>query len=98
MPPLPHAMNISMEDITMGRLFWRDVALAMGSFLAITYLFCVGYDLAFDQRMYEVWRKLLPGFTWISWGSFFLGLVESFAYGIYFGLVFAPLYNFFHGK
>jgi len=82
----------------MGRLYWRDVGLAMGSFLAITYVFCVGYDLVFDQRMYEAWFKLLPGFTWLTWESFFLGLVESFLYGIYFGLVFAPLYNFFHGR
>jgi hypothetical protein len=87
-----------MEDITMGKLYWRDVGLAMGSFLAITYVFCVAYDLAFDQRMYEAWLKFLPGFTWISWPSFFLGLFESFLYGIYFGLVFVPLYNFFHGK
>jgi len=79
----------------MGRLYWRDVGLAMGCFLSVTYVFCVGYDLMFDQRMYEVWLKLLPGFTWISWPSFLLGLVESFLYGIYFGLVFAPLYNFF---
>ena len=77
----------------MGRLYWRDVGLAMGCFLAITYVFCVGYDLAFDQRMYEVWLKLLPGFTWLTWQSFLVGLVESFLYGIYFGLVFVPLYT-----
>ena len=82
----------------MGKLYWRDVGLAMGSFLAITYVFCVAYDLAFDQRMYEVWLKLLPGFNWLTWQSFLLGLVESFLYGIYFGLVFVPLYNLFHGK
>lgn len=79
----------------MARLYWRDVGLAMGSFLAITYVFCVAYDLVFEQRMYEVWLKLLPGFTWISWPSFLLGLAESFLYGVYFGLVFTPLYNFF---
>ncbi|MBI3938913.1 MAG: hypothetical protein HY323_18225 [Betaproteobacteria bacterium] len=28
----------------MGRLYWRDVGLAMGSFLAITCILCVGYD------------------------------------------------------
>ena len=82
----------------MARLYWRNVGLAMGSFLAITYLICVSYDLVFDQRMYETWLKLLPGFTWLTWQSFFLGLIESFLYGIYFGLVFTPLYNFFHGK
>ena len=82
----------------MDRLYWRDVGLAMGSFLAITYVFCVSYDLAFDQQMYEAWLKLLPGFTWITWQSFLLGLLEAFLYGLYFGLVFVPLYNLFHGK
>ena len=82
----------------MGKLYWRDVGLAMGSFLAITYAFCVSYDLAFDQHMYEVWLKLLPGFKWITWQSFVLGLVESFLYGIYIGMVYAPLYNFFHHR
>lgn len=82
----------------MGKLYWRDVGLAMGAFLAITYILCVAYDLLFGQRMYEAWLKLLPGFTWITWQSFLLGLFESFLYGIYFGLVFAPLYNFFHGE
>lgn len=85
------------KDIIVSKLYWRDVGLAMGSFLAITYVLCVGYDLAFDQRMYESWLKLLPGFTWITWPSFVLGLLESFLYGIYFGVVFAPLYNLFHG-
>jgi 2TM family of unknown function (DUF5676) len=94
----PRKERTSQGDIIMGRLYWRDVALAMGSFLALTYVFCVAYDLAFNQHMYEVWLKLLPGFTWISWPSFLLGLGESFLYGIYFGLVFVPLYNFFHGK
>ncbi|MEO8386166.1 MAG: DUF5676 family membrane protein [Betaproteobacteria bacterium] len=82
----------------MAKLYWRDVGLAMGSFLAITYVFCVSYDLMFDQHMYEVWLKLLPGFKWITWPSFVLGLVESFLYGIYIGLVYAPLYNFFHHR
>jgi hypothetical protein len=26
--------------------------------------------------MYQAWQKLLPGFEWISWKSFFLGLIE----------------------
>lgn len=55
----------------------------------------VAYDLAFGQRMYESWRNLLPGFTWLTWPSFFLGLVETFLYGVYTGLVFVPLYNVF---
>ena len=75
----------------MGKLYWRDVALATASFLAITYVFCVAFDLFFGQRMYEAWMKLLPGFVWLTWPGFLLGLLESFLYGIYFGLVFVPL-------
>ncbi len=80
------------------RLDWRVVGLAAGSFLAVSYVFCVAYDLAFGQRMYETWLKLLPGFTWLSWQSFLLGLVETFIYGIYFSLVFVPLYNYFQSR
>jgi hypothetical protein len=45
--------------------------------------------------MNPVWAPLLPGFTWISWASFLLGLIEAFAYGWYIALVFGPLYNLF---
>ena len=82
----------------MGKLDLRVVGLAMGSFLAVSFVFCVAYDLAFDQRMYEAWLKLLPGFTWLTWQSFLLGLVETFIYGIYFSLVFVPLYNYFQSR
>jgi hypothetical protein len=68
---------------------------AMGSFLALSYLSCVLYDLVFHEAMYRAWTALLPGFVWISWGSFLLGLAETIVFGVFFGLVFAPLYNFF---
>ena len=45
--------------------------------------------------MYQAWQALLPGFAWISWGSFFLGLVESYGYGWYVALIWVPLYNVF---
>ena len=51
-----------------------------------------GFDLLFPgQAMYQTWLRLLPGFTWLTWPSFFLGLVESFAYGWYVALVFGLL-------
>jgi hypothetical protein len=43
--------------------------------------------------MHTAWQRLLPGFEWISWGSFFLGLVESYAWGWYVTLIWVPLYN-----
>lgn len=72
------------------------LGMSLGLFLAATFIVCVGFDLLFpDQAMYESWLRLLPGFTWLSWSSFFLGLVESFGYVWYVVLVFGPLYNFF---
>ena len=72
------------------------LGMSLGLFLALTYVLCVLFDLWFPgQAMYETWLRLLPGFTWLTWPSFFLGLVESFAYGWYVALVFGPLYNFF---
>ena len=70
--------------------------MSLGIFLAVTYTLCVGFDLLFPgQAMYQTWLRLLPGFTWLTWPSFLLGLVESFAYGWYVALIFGPLFNFF---
>ncbi len=70
--------------------------MSLGIFLAVTYVLCVGFDLLFPNlAMYEAWMRLLPGFTWLTWPSFLLGLVESFAYGWYVAVVFGPLFNFF---
>ena len=72
---------------------------AMSLFLSITFALCVGFDLAFPQHaMYRNWQALLPGFTWISWSSFVLGLVESYGYGWYFTLIWVPLYNVFNAR
>ncbi len=75
-------------------LDWRVVALALASFFALTYVLSVLFGLLFPQwAMYELWGRLLPGFTWLSWGSFLVGLVGSVAYGFYIALVFCPLFN-----
>lgn len=69
---------------------------SLGLFLAVTFALCVAWDLAFPSlAMRAAWMPLLPGFTWLSWRSFLLGLVESFAYGWYVALVFGTLFNFF---
>jgi len=67
---------------------------ASSLFLAISFTLCVGFDLLFpEQAMFQAWQKLLPGFVWLSWKSFFIGVVESYAYGWYFALIWVPLYN-----
>ncbi len=72
---------------------------ATSIFLATTFALCVAFDLLFPAHaMYESWQKLLPGFHWLSWSSFFIGLIESYGYGWYFALIWAPLYNVFATK
>lgn len=71
----------------------------LGVFLTITFLLCIGYDLIFPaQAMYRDWQHLLPGFTWLSWGSVLIGVIETFAYGWYVALLTGPLFNFFSQK
>ena len=72
---------------------------ASSLFLAITFAVGVAVDLLFPAHaMYQAWQKLLPGFEWISWRSFLVGLVESYGYGWYFTLIWVPLYNVFVGR
>ncbi len=72
------------------------LGMSLGGFLSVTFVLCVLFDLWFPAyAMNPSWAPLLPGFVWISWTSFFLGLAETFAYGWYVALIFAPLYNYF---
>lgn len=69
---------------------------ASSIFLAVTYVLCIGFDLVFPgHAMYEAWQKLLPGFEWLTFKGFGIGLIESYAYGWYFAVIWVPLYNFF---
>ncbi len=79
----------------MTPLRFTPVALSLGLFLAITFTLCVIWGLIFPGTgaMRRAMEAALPSFAWLSWGSFFLGLVETFLYGIYAGVVFVPLYN-----
>ena len=73
--------------------------LSLGIFFVITFVLCVGFDLIFPgQAMYQTWLRLIPGFTWLTWPSFLLGLVESFVYAWYVALIFCPLFNFFAAR
>ncbi len=91
-------MNTTAE-ITQTKLPWLPVALASGLFLAISYVVCVVFDILIPvAAMHAAWAPLLPGFTWISWGSFFLGLLETLLYGFWIAVIFCPLYNYFAPK
>lgn len=81
------------------RLAIVSVGLSLGSFLAITYVLCVLFGLLISERgIHQLLAQLVPGFTWITWPSFFLGLVWSFILGWYVAVVFVPLFNFFSAR
>lgn len=72
---------------------------ATSIFLATPFVLCVGFDLLFAAHaMYQAWQHLLPGFQWIIWKSYLIGLVESHGYGWYFALIWVPLYNVFSAR
>lgn len=69
-------------------------------FTTFSFIVCVIFGLIVpsELRMHQFLQNVLPGFKWLSIGSFFLGLIESGIWGVYVGLVFTSIYNFFHKK
>lgn len=76
-------------------LHTRIVSLALGLTFAISFLVCVLWGLLLPEpmHMHRFLELVLPGFRWISFGSTVLGLVESFLFGVYFGVLYAPIHN-----
>lgn len=68
---------------------------ALGLSTALSFLFCVVFGLVTPRRigMQQFLEMMLPGFAWLTWSGFLLGLLESFLYGVYAGLIFCPIYN-----
>jgi hypothetical protein len=75
----------------------KVVTWSLGVFGAITFLVCVLYGLVVPETLHMTnWLEaVLPGFKWLTLGGFVIGLIESFLYGVYVGLVFVPIYNGF---
>ncbi len=75
----------------------RVVSWSLGIFMAITFILCILYGLIVPQRLHgmsDFLEAVLPAFRWLTLGGFLLGIVESFLYGAYIGIVFVPIYNF----
>jgi hypothetical protein len=73
------------------------LGLGLSSFFVVSYIICIlGYLLLPGLPVkHEFLTIFLPGFTLLSWWSFFLGLIESLLFGWYIALLFGWLYNFF---
>ncbi len=91
--------NTPPYEKTAPRLSISVVGNALGTFFTITFALCVLFDLIFPAyAMYPAWKAFFPGFVWLTWSGFIIGLVESFAYGWYVAIVLVPLYNFFAAR
>ena len=68
---------------------------SLALFVTVTYLVCMAYGLIVPESLHMTGflEQVLPGFQWLTPVGFFIGLVESFLYGAYAGLVFTPIYN-----
>jgi len=98
-PKVPEHPGFPLPARQISRIPVIALGMSLGLFLTLSFVICVLFDLWFPElAMNPVWAPLLPGFVWISWTSFFLGVVESFAYGWYVALIFAPLYNYFAAR
>ena len=70
---------------------------SLGVFTAISFVLCVIYGLIVPPSLHmaSALEAVLPAFKWLTFPGFLLGLVESFLYGVYAGLVFVPIHNAF---
>ena len=75
----------------------KVVSWSLGVFAAISFVLCVIYGLIVPPSLHMAafLELVLPAFKWLTLHGFFLGLIESFLWGAYTGLLFVPIYNFF---
>mgnify|MGYP001205300691 CR=1 FL=1 len=70
------------------------LAASLGLFLAVSYLLCILLGLVLPGwGLHRPWMQFFVGFTWLTWPSFLSGLVQSFLYGAYAGLMFGLIFN-----
>src|SRR3990172_10283844 len=76
--------------------FW-PIAWTLAVFATVVFALDMLFGVLFPNWwvMQKAYELLLPGFTFISWGAFLMGLVESFVGGFLTAVLFVPIYNFF---
>lgn len=73
----------------------KVVTWSLALFSAFTFLVCIAFGLIVPDSLHMTGflEQMLPGFQWLTPVGFLIGLVESFLYGAYAGLVYVPIYN-----
>ena len=74
----------------------KIISWSLGIFTAVSFVLCVIYGSVVPPSMHNssFLEIVLPGFKWLTFWGFCVGLIESFLYGAYVGLVFVPIHNF----
>ncbi len=74
---------------------YKNCYLGLGLFSAVTFVLVFFWGLVMPESLHmkDFLELVLPAFKWLTWWGFCLGLLESFLYGVYTGLVFCPIYN-----
>ena len=77
-------------------LNWKIVCWSLGLTSAFSFVICVLWGLVTPDalHMHMFLEQILPAFKWLTWWGFLLGLIESFLWGFYIGIVFVPIHNF----
>ena len=78
----------------------KVVTWSLALWSSFSFVLCVAFVMLppSSLSMHALLLQVLPGFEWYSWRGFLVGLIESFLYGAYAGLVYVPIYNFLHRK
>ena len=93
------AIAIDPPDIGFRRnamLNIKVVTWSLAIWAALMFMSCVVYGLLTPSSMHMTafLEQLLPGYKPLSGVGFFVGLIQSFLYGAFAGLVYVPVYNF----
>ena len=73
----------------------KIISWSLGIFTAASFVLCVLAGLISPSlHNASLLEMVLPGFKWLTFWGFCVGLIESFLYGAYIGLVFVPIHNF----
>lgn len=73
----------------------KVVTWALGMFGALTFVVCVLYGLIVPESLHMTGflEQVLPGFRWLTFSGFVIGLAESFLYGVYAGVAYSAIHN-----
>lgn len=76
----------------------KVVSCTLATITLSSFLVCASYGLATLQslHMHDFLDQVLPGLKWLTWQGFLIGVIESFLYGVFAGMIYVLLHNFFH--